>query len=166
MFWMDSEQKLRAFLRARNEKILLRSELQAMVEPLDLDDVLAALVAQGHLERINSEIFAKKAPEESARQPTQPPESKSVTQETSPKTRGQVETSVARFVRRLAAQCNVRFQPTFADQWAGSVTRLAGDDVSSDTTDDLLVALTRAGQLSPIDMTKLVMSHHREARSV
>ncbi|PHY05597.1 MAG: hypothetical protein CK528_13260 [Alcaligenaceae bacterium] len=41
-----------------------------------------------------------------------------------------------------------------------AVTRLAGDDVSSDRTDDLLVALTRAGKLSPTDMAKMAIEHH------
>ena len=32
--------------------------------------------------------------------------------------------------------------------------------------DDLLVALTRAGKLTPRDMTKLVVAHHRSLASV
>ena len=50
-------------------------------------------------------------------------------------------------------------------KWS-AVTQLAGDEVKSDATDDLLVALTRAGKLSPRDMTKLVIAHHRNLASV
>jgi len=49
---------------------------------------------------------------------------------------------------------------------ATAVTKLAGDEVKSDPTDDLLVALTRAGKLSPREMTKLVIAHHRNLASV
>jgi len=46
------------------------------------------------------------------------------------------------------------------------VTKLAGDEVKSDKTDDLLVALTRAGKLTPRDMTRLVIAHHRNLARV
>jgi hypothetical protein len=61
----------------------------------------------------------------------------------------------------LAKKEGIVFTPTFADQWARAVTTLAGDDIRSDNIDDLLVALTRAGKLSPGDMTKLLIAHHQ-----
>ena len=61
----------------------------------------------------------------------------------------------------LAKRVGVSYAPTFSDRWAASVTRLAGDEIASDSTDDLLVALTHAGKLSPADMTKMIMAHHR-----
>lgn len=74
-------------------------------------------------------------------------------------------TPTARYVASLAKRLKISYTPTHADLWACAVTRLAGDDVSSDATDDLLVALTRAGKLSPSDMTRLVMEHHRMLKS-
>jgi len=73
---------------------------------------------------------------------------------------------IAIYVRKLAKREGVTFMPTFADLWAAAVTKLAGDEVSSDRTDDLLVALARAGKLSPRDMTKLVVAHHRSLAHV
>ena len=70
------------------------------------------------------------------------------------------------YVRQLAKREGIVFAPTFADLWAKAVTKLAGDDVKSDKTDDLLVALTRAGKLSPRDMTRLVIAHHRNLARV
>ena len=70
------------------------------------------------------------------------------------------------YVRQLAKREGIVFAPTFADIWASAVTQLAGDEVKSDPTDDLLVALTRAGKLSPREMTKLVIAHHRNLASV
>jgi hypothetical protein len=70
------------------------------------------------------------------------------------------------YVRQLAKREGIVFVPTFADIWATAVTKLAGDEVTSDPTDDLLVALTRAGKLTPRDMTKLVIAHHRNLASV
>jgi hypothetical protein len=73
---------------------------------------------------------------------------------------------VSVYVRQLANREGIQFAPTYADLWASAVTQLAGDEVKSDATDDLLVALTRAGKLSPRDMTKLVIAHHRNLASV
>ncbi len=70
------------------------------------------------------------------------------------------------YVRQLAKREGIVFAPTFADLWAKAVTKRAGDDVKSDKTDDLLVALTRAGKLSPRDMTRLVIAHHRNLARV
>ena len=70
------------------------------------------------------------------------------------------------YVRQLTKREGVVFTPTFADLWAKAVTKLAGDEVKSDKTDDLLVALTRAGKLSPRDMTRLVIAYHRNLASV
>lgn len=74
-------------------------------------------------------------------------------------------TPMARYVDALAKRLGVSYTPTYGDRWAFAVTRLAGDDVSSDRTDDLLVALTRAGKLSPTDMAKMAIEHHRMLKS-
>lgn len=74
-------------------------------------------------------------------------------------------TPTARHVAALARRLGISYIPIYADLWAVAVTRLAGDEVSTDSTDDLLVALTRAGKLSPRDMAKLVMEHHRMLKS-
>jgi len=70
------------------------------------------------------------------------------------------------YVRQLAKREGIVFAPTYADFWAQAVTKLAGDEVKSDKTDDLLVALTRAGKLFPRDMTRLVIAHHRHLARV
>lgn len=81
-----------------------------------------------------------------------------------PQRRTKRKYTVARYVSAMAQRHGIRFVPTYADRWADTVTRLTGDDVRSDATDDLLVALTRAGKLAPMEMIKLVIQHHREAR--
>ena len=77
-----------------------------------------------------------------------------------------LKSPTAIYVRQLAKSQGIVFAPTFADIWATAATQLAGDEVKSDPTDDLLVALTRAGKLSPREMTKLVIAHHRNLASV
>jgi hypothetical protein len=74
---------------------------------------------------------------------------------------GGTQLSVAEYVQELAKREGVVFTPAFADTWAVAVTKLAGDDVKSDATDDLLVALRRADKLTPREMTRLVIAHHR-----
>lgn len=73
-------------------------------------------------------------------------------------------TKTADYVAALAQREGIAYSATFADQWAVAVTNLLGDTVAPDTTDDLLVALTRAGKLSPAEMVALVMAHHRELK--
>ncbi len=69
---------------------------------------------------------------------------------------------VARFVQDLACRYKVVYTCNPMDQWAEAVTRLAGDEVRSDSTEDLLVALKRAGKLSQKDVARLAVNHLRE----
>lgn len=71
---------------------------------------------------------------------------------------------VEAFVRNLAHELGVRYTRTPADQWADTVTRLAGDEVRSGDVQDLLIALKRAGKLSTQDMATLLVNHLREQK--
>jgi hypothetical protein len=73
-------------------------------------------------------------------------------------------TDVGNYVRWLAGFHGVRYVPTAADQWAETVTRLAGDDVRSGPVQDLLVALKRAGKLTKDDMASLLVNYLRERK--
>lgn len=70
------------------------------------------------------------------------------------------------FVRALARREDVEYRPTQADRWAGAVTRLAGDEIKSDATDNRVVALGRAGKITAIDALDLLTAHHRRVRSL
>jgi hypothetical protein len=73
---------------------------------------------------------------------------------------------VSQFVVRLAREHHVTYSRTAGDEFAETVTRLAGDEVCSDATGDLLVALKRADKLTDREMTTLLISHLREKRRV
>jgi len=73
-------------------------------------------------------------------------------------------TGVAQFVRELARKHQVHHTRTPSDQWAETVTRLAGDEVRSGPVQDLLVALKRAGKLSSDDMATLLVNYLRERK--
>ena len=73
---------------------------------------------------------------------------------------------VRQFVERLAHQYQVFHKRTNGDKWAEIVTRLSGDEVQSDGTGDLLVALKRAHKLNDREMTALLINHQREMRRV
>lgn len=73
-------------------------------------------------------------------------------------------TPTSRYVHELAASSGVRYARTYGDEWAHHVTRLAGDDVQTDETEKLLVALKRAGQISGKEMVRLVITHLREKK--
>jgi hypothetical protein len=73
-------------------------------------------------------------------------------------------TGVGSYVQSLADVHGVRYEPTAADQWAETVTRLAGDDVRSGPVQDLLIALQRAGKLSKNDMASLLVNYLRERK--
>lgn len=71
---------------------------------------------------------------------------------------------VAGFVQGLARRFKVAYVPNAMDRWAETVTRLAGDEVHADDTEDLLVALKRSGKLSTDEMTLLLVNHLRERK--
>lgn len=73
-------------------------------------------------------------------------------------------TDVGNYVRWLAGFHGVRYVPTVTDQWAETVTRLAGDEVRSGPVQDLLVALKRAGKLTKDDMARLLVNYLRERK--
>lgn len=75
-------------------------------------------------------------------------------------------TPTAKLVKNLAEVEGLLFKPIFADHWANVATALSDDNVQSDATDDLLVELTRSGKLSPNEMAKLVIDHHRHLKHV
>lgn len=72
---------------------------------------------------------------------------------------------VAAFVARFAASHGVAYRRTALDVWAETVTQLSGDDVRTDATCDLLVALKRRGLLSGAQMARLLVLHLRERRA-
>lgn len=70
--------------------------------------------------------------------------------------------SVRAIAKAIAGKHGVVYKRTFADAWADNVTRLAGDTVVRDTTNDLLVALKRAGAISGPKMVELLSRHMTE----
>jgi len=74
-------------------------------------------------------------------------------------------TNVAAFVADFARQHGVVYRRTYLDAWCDAVTRVSGDEVTTDTTGDLLVALTRAKLLTGEQMARLLTNHLRERRS-
>lgn len=73
---------------------------------------------------------------------------------------------VSQFVARLAQAHQVAYVRTAADEWADTATRLSGDEVRSDSTGDLLVALKRAHKLTDREMATLLINHLREQQRV
>ncbi|HMO48961.1 MAG TPA: DUF6088 family protein [Rubrivivax sp.] len=71
---------------------------------------------------------------------------------------------VAQFVRELARKNGVSYARTPSDEWAETVTRLAGDEVRSGPVQDLLIALKRAGKLSTDEMAALLVNYLRERK--
>lgn len=73
--------------------------------------------------------------------------------------------NVGSFVIALAKCHNVSYTYSSMDQFADSVTSLAGDDVQHDHIEDLLVALKRAGKLSMQQVAQLSVNYLRERHS-
>ena len=167
---MDIEGRILQSLRPRRDGVLLRSDVSAFGSTSQVSAALKALREKGLIKRIDRGVYVK--PGKVAEVGMQALLAKALVR--TKRLRGQSPqqakqhhlTPTARYVLKLARREGVAFAPTFADRWANAVTKLAGDDVKSDSTDDLLVALTRAGKLSPSDIVKLVMAHHRDLKLV
>lgn len=167
---MDIKQRILQSLRPRRVGVLLRSDVCGLGSASQVSAALKALTGEGLIAKLERGIYAnpgklsqlgKGVLLEHALSRVEARRAYAAKQ-----ARQRRNDPTANYVRQLAKREGVVFAPTFADRWAKAVTRLAGDDVKSDKTDDLLVALTRAGKLSPRDMTKLVIAHHRNLSSV
>lgn len=168
---MDIKDRILQSIRPRRDGVLLRSDLKALGSASQVSAALVELCRKGLIQRVERGVYVHPAKLAS--------QGKQVVLERAHERRAQLRrkmtmrknrrvrrvTPTARYVNALAKRLGIAYVPTFSDRWASAVTRLSGDDVSSDPTDDLLVALTRAGKLSPGDMAKLVIEHHRTLKS-
>lgn len=167
---MDIEGRILQSLRPRRDGVLLRSDVSGFGSPSQVSAALKALLEKGLITRLDRGVYAKPDQVEQLgkdsllMQATARIEHNRTLALKRAKQRRNDPTAI--YVRQLAKREGIVFAPTFADLWARAVTKLAGDEVKSDKTDDLLVALTRAGKLSPRDMTKLVIAHHRNLARV
>jgi len=73
---------------------------------------------------------------------------------------------VAEYVSRLAAAHHVTYQRSHLEEWAEAVSRAAGDDVRTDTTDGLLIRLKQRKILNAEQFTRLLINHRRESMNV
>jgi hypothetical protein len=171
MSHMNIQGRISQSIRPRRDGLLLRSDVSAMGSSSQVSAALANLCSEGVIVRIERGVYAapgklamfgKPALLQRAHQRQAALRQKSATRK---RQDAVTVTPMARRVAALAKQLGIDYTPTYGDRWAFAVTRLAGDDVSSDRTDDLLVALRRAGKLSPTDMTRMAIEHHRMRKS-
>ena len=169
---MNIEGRILQSLRPRRHGVLFRSEIRDFGSDSQLTSALKSLIARGIIVRLAPGVYAKAetaklvGPGKLLSDALERRETTRSKQRRAGLNRYPRFTPTARFIRRLAEQSGVRFTPTYGDRWADTVTRLAGDEVRTDATDDLLVALARAGKLTPREMTNLVMAHQRELKGV
>lgn len=167
---MNLERRILQSLRPRREGVLLRSEVNHFGSASQVSLALKSLLNKGLIAKLDRGVYAKPEKvlqcgaatlQKQAQVKRQKQRSLAIK-----RVKQQHRDPAAIYVRQLAKREGIVFVPTFADIWASAVTKLAGDEVKSDPTDDLLVALTRAGKLTPRDMTKLVIAHHRNLANV
>lgn len=167
---MNIKRRILQSLRPRRTGVLLRSDLRGIGSTSQVSAALKALVDEGLIKKIHRGIYAKPLTLELVGERSLLAEAKTrIARQrdlVAKQVRQQSKDPTAIYVRQLAKREGIAFAPTFADVWAKAVTKLAGDEIQSDQVDDLLVALTRAGKLSPRDMTKLVVAHHRDLAGV
>jgi hypothetical protein len=167
---MNIKGRILQSLRPRRDGLLLRLDAKPFGSPSQVSAALRSLVDSGLIERLDRGVYAKptkvvqlgkEALLESAAL-----RAKKVQDQFVHRRKRSCLTPTARYVRDLARNEGIRFNPIYADRWASSVTKLAGDEVKSDSTDDLLVALTRSGKMTPKDMVALVIKHHKDLKRV
>jgi hypothetical protein len=71
-----------------------------------------------------------------------------------------------RYVLDLAESCKVSYVKTYADEWAESVSRLAGDDVRADPIENLVIALKKEKKVSGLEAVYLLANYLREKQRV
>ncbi len=75
------------------------------------------------------------------------------------------QTDIKATIRALAERHRITYRPTDTDELAHHITRLAGDDVVFDETEQLLIALQRAGHLSRTEAVLLQADYLRQAKA-
>ncbi|APC05359.1 type IV toxin-antitoxin system AbiEi family antitoxin domain-containing protein [Polynucleobacter asymbioticus] len=167
---MDIKGRILQSLRPRRDGVLLRSDASAFGSSSQVTAALHSLVESGLVERIDRGVYAKPSKvAQIGRDALLAKASLRVQASRNQlvrRTRRFPCTKTAQYVMRLAKDKRVGFHSIYADDWANSVTMLAGDEVKSDAIDDLLVALTRSGKISPKDMVSLLIRHHRDLKNV
>jgi len=167
---MDIKGRILQSLRPRRDGVLLRSDVSDFGSSTQVSFALKSLIDEKLIERVGHGVYAKPSVVEQigkkALQDKASARAKHIRSKSFKRNKKIRLTLTAKYVRQLARLEGITFNPTYADQWASSVTKIAGDEVRSDITDDLLVALTRAGKLTPNAMVKLVIAHHRELANV
>lgn len=76
------------------------------------------------------------------------------------------ESGLRRYVMDLADSCQVAYSRTYADEWAESVSRLAGDDVRTDVIENLVIALKKEKKVTGLEAVHLLTNYLREKRRV
>lgn len=173
---MDIKKRIMQSLRPRRDGLLLRSDVNNFGSTSQVSAAFNALVKDGLVIRLDRDVYAKpdKVEQFGRKALLDQAMLKIENQRNQNRKRDRRScracqlpvTPTALYVRQLAKREGVAFVPTYADVWAKAVTNLAGDEVKSDSVDDLLVALTRAGKLSARDMARLVIAHHRDLTRV
>lgn len=157
-------------LRPRKDGVVLRSDVCGLGSASQVSAALKGLVETGLVAKLGRGVYAKPSALELLGKDALMADAQARMAHqralAAKQTRQKRRDPTAIYVRQLAKREGVVFAPTFADIWAQAVSKLAGDEIKSDKIDDLLVALTRAGKLSPRDMTKLVVAHHRSLAGV
>jgi hypothetical protein len=77
---------------------------------------------------------------------------------------GTSKSDAAAAIRTLAERHKVAYAETASDVLGHHITRLAGDDVELDETELLLLALERAGHISPVDAVRLHADYLHQAK--
>jgi hypothetical protein len=72
---------------------------------------------------------------------------------------------LAQFVLGLAQKHHISATRTYADEWGDAVTRLAGDEITLDGIERLLISLRRANKVSSDQMAIILARYLREKKS-
>lgn len=167
---MDIKGRIMQSLRPRRDGLLLRSDAKSFGSPSQVSAALRSLIDSGLIEKLERGIYAKPAKVlkmgKEALLEIAALRVKNIRNQFVRRGKRTRLTPIARYVKDLAKREGILFNPIYADRWASSVTKLAGDDVKSDPTDDLLVALTRSGKMTPTELVSLVIKHHKDLKRV
>ena len=74
-------------------------------------------------------------------------------------------TGVSDFVDDLAKRYGLKYERTGVEDWADSVAKVLGDYVELDETEQLLVALKKAGVIDGRQAARLIANHFRERKA-
>jgi hypothetical protein len=170
---MKIADRMRLAVNRRTGNVILRADVAKMGSASQVSVALKKMQEEGRLVRIGKGVYVKAhvdpatgtvVPVQSM--PSAGKSKRAVARDMSGGGLAIPKVGLKQYILDLARRYKVTYIRTYADDWAESVTRLAGDEVRTDNIENLLIAMKRAHKVTGAEMVQMLANYLREKERV